>query len=176
MPGPQQIERGEVPMLPSGTPFRSAADWMLLSNRAGLNAKPPFLRMSWVWKRGSRLGSPTASKSNVLSNSSLSACEVMRIGKPLWRVSMPDISHPSRTLPLNPEYLGTGRSHTKLKTKRCRASYLDTPYVALKLKGFRASSKLDALSIVLLHVYEAWNFKPCEKRFSNSACIELYLD
>src|SRR4029077_19563875 len=127
MPGPQQMERGAVPMLPSGTPVVSEADWMLLSNRAGLNTSPPFLRMSWVWKGATRFGSPGASKLKVLSNSSLSACDVMRIGKPLWRVSMPEISHPSNNLPLNPEYLGTGRSQTKLKTKRWRASYLDKP-------------------------------------------------
>jgi hypothetical protein len=50
---------------------------------------------------------------------------------------------------------------------------LESPYVELKFSGFRALSKLEALSSDLLKVYDAWNWRPCEKRFSKSACREL---
>src|SRR5579871_6474894 len=61
-------------------------------------------------------------------------------------------------------------------TKRCAELNRESERLALKLKGLRVSSKLDAQSSDLLQVYAAWNCSPCEKRFSSIVCTELYAE
>src|ERR1700693_2545975 len=103
IPGVQQIERGALPIVPGAT--------VEVVNSVGSNAKPLCCLTSQVWNGAVRLGSPGASK-KMLLNSSMSSEEVMRIGNPAWKVRIPDHSHPSTSLPVNPSYFGTGKAHT----------------------------------------------------------------
>src|ERR1700730_18233544 len=127
MPGPQQMERGALPIVPNcGPPLAGSFE-----NRLGSKTKPDTrdqggapgakgpVKAAQTVPRGltalngaTRFGSPGASKRNVESSSSRSDCEVMRPGKPLWKITMPDISQPLSSAPLKPSILGTSRSHT----------------------------------------------------------------
>src|ERR1700722_1974827 len=103
IPGVQQIERGALPMVPGGT--------VELVNNVGSKAKPLCCFTFHVWNGAVRFGSPGASK-KILLNSSMSSEEVIRIGNPVWKVRIPDHSHPSTSLPVKPSYFGTGKAHT----------------------------------------------------------------
>src|SRR5271167_1589043 len=155
IPGPQQMVLGALPMVPGAT--------VEFVKELGSNTNPPVCRILVFTRCGcpaAKFGSPAASKRKVLSSCSISSCEVIRIGKPDWKLKMPDSSQPSSHRPLNPSIFGTGKSHTKLKTKRWGASKADGPYVARKSSGFRLLSKLEALSSDLPKVYAAWNISP----------------
>ena len=54
---------------------------------------------------------PGASKPLVSFSSSWSCRDNMRIGKPDWKLVMPDTAQLSRSFPFAPLYLGTGSSH-----------------------------------------------------------------
>src|SRR5260370_35590480 len=148
MTNPRNVDVDKFPIVHSHTGLGPAPGEpaTVLSNRLGSNAYPDtvtqegapgasgpvpnwhtVLRGLTVLNGATTFGSPGASKLNVLSSSSLSACDVMRIGKPLWILQIPAISQPSSNLPLKHSLLGTGKSQTKLKTKRWRASYFDRP-------------------------------------------------
>src|SRR3979409_2291420 len=60
--------------------------------------------------------------------------------------------------------------------KRCLASNNDSDRLRFGLIGSTKFSNVDAKSIDLPKVYEAWNCNPCEKRFSRLACRELYAE
>jgi hypothetical protein len=62
-------------------------------------------------KGATTLGSPGVSKSK-LPCSSRSSCDVMRIGKPDWKVVIHETDHPFSTFPFKPSYFGAGISHT----------------------------------------------------------------
>src|SRR5215471_6255598 len=127
MPGEQQIERGALPIVPGGT--------VAFVNCDGSNTNPPCFLASHCTSEpaaypGAQFGSPGASK-NVLRNCSMSSDEVMRTGKPVWNVTMPETCQPLSSCPLNPSNFGTGSAHTELNTNRWRASNNDGPYVEL---------------------------------------------
>src|SRR5215469_7805516 len=129
IPGPQQSERGALPIVPKGT--------VALVIRLGSKEKPETgwqagrvgssccangpVKAAHTVLRGftvlnfapeAKFGWPGSSKSKVVSSSSTSSCDVMRIGKPLWKERIPVISQPSSSLPLKPSYLGIGKSQT----------------------------------------------------------------
>src|SRR5271169_5467718 len=115
IPGPQQIERGAFPIVPAatvelvkrlGSKTYPETGWqgVPVPESGPVNAAQTVLRGLTVLNGAVRLGSPGATKSNVVSSCSTSSWEVMRIGNPLWNVRMPDTSQPSSSLPLKPLY------------------------------------------------------------------------
>src|SRR5579884_3206853 len=116
MPGPQQMVRGALPMVPRGTapgllaqsPGIVGSHGVLL-NELGSNPRLPGPRGSSFLNGATRFGSPGVSKSK-LDCSSVSSCDVIRTGKPLWNVVIPETAQPFSAFPANPLYFGTGSS------------------------------------------------------------------
>src|SRR5437899_1205842 len=126
IPGPQQMVRGALPIVPRPT----VASVNVLGSKAalmgthGVGGSVAFtpavgpVPSAHVLFRGSirrnvapglKFGWPGVSKSK-LDCSSMSSCSVMRMGKPDWNVVIPDNAQPLRAFPLKPSYLGTGNS------------------------------------------------------------------
>src|SRR5712692_10616082 len=105
--------RGALPIVPIGTAPGLAAQspgivgsQVALLKELGSKPRLPGPRGSSLLNGATRFGAPGVSKSK-LDCSSVSSCEVIRIGNPLWNVVIPDTAQPFNAFPLKPSYLGT---------------------------------------------------------------------
>src|SRR5258708_32108033 len=112
MPGPQQMVRGALPIVPNGTAagFAELSSGIVgshgvLLNELGSNPRFPGPRGFSLLNGATRLGSPGVSKSK-LDCSSVSSWEVMRIGNTLWNVVIPETARPSKPWPSRPPHWG----------------------------------------------------------------------
>src|SRR5437879_4098942 len=87
----------------------------------------------------------------------------MRTGNPDCNVEMVDTVHPLRIGLFQWDSCKSGRRQYPPNTNLWRASNRDRERDLLGSIGLIEFSKLEAVSIDLLHVYEARNCTPCEK-------------
>src|SRR6516164_8668235 len=118
------------------------------------------------------LGSPGVSKSK-LPISSESLEEVMWMGKPDCKVQIPASAHPLTRWLVQFVTGIAGIRQYSLTTNRCAAWNKDKDRSFSGFSGSTEFSKLEALSIDLLQVYDARSSRPCENRRFTSAWNEL---
>src|SRR5205807_8411584 len=100
----------------------------------------------------------------------------MRTGNPDCNVEMVDTVHPLRIGLLQWDSCKSGRRQYPPNTNLWRASNRDRERDLLGSIGLIEFSKLEAVSIDLLHVYEARNCTPCEKCLLTCIWSELYAE
>src|SRR5437868_6615759 len=105
--------------------------------------------------------------------SSRSSLEVRRIGKPDCSVAMLLSAHPFAMCRVQFEMRQSGIRQYSLSTKRWRASNSERERDRRGSTGFTAFSKLEALSIDRLQVYETRNCSPCDQRCLSKLWNEL---
>src|SRR5262249_54426001 len=108
MPGPQHTVRGAFPIVPNCTVssvnasgLKPALIKVQVDGSVPVPAAQVNLRGSMVRNGAPTFGWPGVSKSK-LDSSSRSSCSVIRIGKPLWKVVIPETDQPFKALPANP--------------------------------------------------------------------------